>query len=317
MDIVVKRTNELTKAEVSAIYRLFEVVFEKKREDDSFFEEFGNTSKGYSYHAIGVENGEIVGHNVYVPFRYLKDGQPFFLALSMDAMVHPAYRGKGLYRKLLMACGEAAMADGCKMRMGFPNDNSYPIQVKYFKFDEIGSLDTYCLPIRVGGVSKRVSFLNPLSKFFASFIILFSHLSQRSRKEYSFRFRKDRSDFDEHRYKWFGGDYQIVERNGFKFVYRNSDFKGIQATFLMDVYPLSKRNFDEACRCIYSLEKQTPIILYVGKLPFKPLSMLRIPHCVEPKHFHFVGKVFDENFLGTEVLDIKNWEVNLSNYDLL
>lgn len=317
MEILTKKTTDITPEEAHGIYDLFELVFKKKRNVASFYDEYCNTSKGYSYHAIAKDGEKIIAHNVYVPFKYLKDNIPFYLALSIDAMVHPDYRGKGLYGRLVEACGAAAIRDGCKMRIGFPNENSYPVQIKKFKFNDIGSLNTYCLPVNIGAIYKKLRILTPIGKLFTKIIIGFSVLSKWSKQEYLYKYRKDRSDFDNHRYKWFDGDYEIVEYESIKFVYKNSDFKGQQATFLMDVFPLSKKNFDEACRYIYRHEKTTPIILYVGNLPFFPLSMMRIPKFIEPKHFHFVGKIFDKEFVDEDSLKINNWEVNLSNYDLL
>lgn len=317
MNVTVKKTHEISREEIYGIHELFEGVFGKKRDTDTLLNEYTNSSKGYSYHAIATDNNTVVGHNVYVPFKYLKGEQEFYLALSIDAMVHPNYRGKELYSKMVDLCGKAAAEDGCKMRIGFPNDNSYPIQVKKIRFNDIGRLDTYFLPVNIGKLSRSLRLLNPLSRLFAAIITALSKLSSNNTREYSYKYRKDRADFDLFRYKWFGGDYTVVEDGNLKFIYRDSEFKGKRATFLMDVFPLSKSHFDKACRYIYNHEKHTPLILYVGNLPFRPLSMLRIPHCIEPKHFNFVGKIFDPDFFETDVLDIKNWELNLSNYDLL
>lgn len=319
MQILSKRTTDVTDQEIAGIYALFESVFHKHREISTFRNQFCNTTKGYSYHAIALDDsGRVVGHNAYVPFTYLKNGsEPFMLVLSIDAMIDPECRGKGLYRKLLETCEAAAVADGCKIRVGFPNDNSYPVQIKGFKYTDIGRLSTYILPVRVGAVKQALKIVNPLSRLFCGIMCLLSQMPG-GRKVYSFPLAKDRKDFDVYRYKWFDGDYKIVEENGVKYVYKTADYQGIPATFLLDVYPLSRRNFDLAVRGICRQVKDLGLLFYVGNLPFTPLSMLRIPHIIEPKNFHFVGKVLDPEFFVPVVpLNIKNWELNLSNYDLL
>lgn len=319
MEIIVKKTHELSDDEIKSIYHLFEEVFEKQRSVFFFREEFENNPIGYSYHAIWYDDDRtVIGHNVYIPFQYVKNDVKFMLALSTDAMIHPKHRGKGGYRQLVMACGEMAQKEGCKMRIGFPNDNSYPVQIRGFKFKDIGSLTTYCLPIHLSGINVKLRFLNFLSVIGSFIVILFSHLSLFSQKTYTVKYKKDRSSFDSFRYKWFSGDYRIIEKNKYKFVYRRFEFKGKKGTFLMDVHPMSKANFDKACRYIYFHEfNTTPFIIYVGHLKFYPLSMIRIPKRCEPKQFHFVGKVFDTDFMDSDVFDIDNWDVNLSNYDLL
>lgn len=316
-DIVKKKTTQISDEEILSIYDLFERIFHKKRTVEEFKEQFLNTSLGYSFHAIAIDNNKIVGHNVYIPFRYYVDDKSFLTCLSVDAMTHPDYRGKGMYKMLLRACEEMAIVAGCKLRIGFPNDNSYPIQVNKFHYNDIGRLNTYCLPISIGGFKHYLSFLNPISKIVANFLYFYSYSSRDGNiKEY--KFRKDLNDFNLFRYKWFHGQYEIVEKDGVTFIFKDSDFKGSQATFIMDIFPMNKRNFDFAVREIYKRKyKSTPFILYVGNLSFSPKSMIKIPRKFEPKHFHFVTKILDSDFIGPESLDINNWELNLSNYDLL
>ena len=61
------------------------------------------------------------------------------------------------------------------------------------------------------------------------------------------------------------------------------------------------------------------LILFVGHLPegIRKIGLVKIPRKVEPKHFYMMGKIYD-NSLSKEVLyDINNWDVNLSDYDLI
>lgn len=47
--------------------------------------------------------------------------------------------------------------EGAAMLYGFPNDNSYPILKYIGLMEDIGKLDTYCLPYRIGG--SKISFI--------------------------------------------------------------------------------------------------------------------------------------------------------------
>lgn len=317
IEIIVKHTTELTDDEKAQICGLFRNVFHKERSVEEFLTEYLNTFCGFSYHALAVDNEKIVGHNAYIPFLYKNCESSIKVVLSTDAMIDSEYRGKGLYKKLLNACGDAARNDGFHLRIGFPNDNSFPIQSKYFKMRRIGGLSTYMMPVNIGAVRK---WLYPLSLLTVPFSFLFYLLSfcSISKNEYVAKFRKDRENNDRFRYKWFGGDYQQVFLDDFKFVYKNADFKGVPATFLMDVNPMTKYNFDCACRYIYTHEFcSLSMIIYVGHLSFTPMSLIKVPHCIEPKHFNFMGKIYDSSVVDADVFDIDNWEVNLSNYDLL
>lgn len=318
INVIVKQTNELSNDEKNQICGLFKDVFHKNRSVREFLSEYLNTFCGFSYHALAIDSGKIVGHNAYIPFLYKNGDDCIKVVLSTDAMIDSNYRGKGLYKKLLNACGDAAINDGFHLRIGFPNDNSFPIQSKYFKMKRIGRLSTYIMPVNVGVIKTWLYPLNVLTIPFSYLFFLISFLSLSKRNLCEAKYKKDRKNNDKFRYQWFGGDYKHVKQEDFSFVYKNADFKGIPATFLMDINPMSKRNFDRAFRYIYTHEfPHLSMIIYVGNLKFTPLSLIKLPHCIEPKHFNFMGKIYDDKIITDDVFNIDNWEVNLSNYDLL
>lgn len=87
----------------------------------------------------------------------------------------------------------------------------------------------------------------------------------------------------------------------------------------MDVHPLIKKNFDKAVRLMVEDKKsECGLFLYVGHLHFMPISMIKIPRKFEPKSFRFDCRILDKEKLSKEdVLNLDNWEVDLSSYDLL
>jgi uncharacterized protein YfeS len=46
-------------------------------------------------------------------------------------------------------------------------------------------------------------------------------------------------------------------------------------------------------------------------------GMIKIPKKIEPKQFNFSIKILDNNIKSENIENIKNWDVNLSSYDLL
>ena len=135
---------------------------------------------------------------------------------------------------------------------------------------------------------------------------------------YESKFRKNRDSFNEYRYQWFDAKYNKVNLDDeIFFVYKKFSFKGIEATFLMDFYPITRQAFEDACRYIGNEDKDSTALFYVGQLPFKQTSLFKLPKWLEPKKFHFVAKVFDRDFIGEEGLDINNWDINLASFDLL
>ena len=116
-------------------------------------------------------------------------------------------------------------------------------------------------------------------------------------------------------------DYNIINDIAGGFTYKVMDYNGIRTAFLIDVFEKSERNFKKAVKYILKNEKQhIDILLYVGHLPkgLRNVGLVRMPHKYEPKHFHFTARVLDKNAIEeVTVLNIDNWDVNLSNYDII
>lgn len=318
MKVIVKKTYEVSDEEIISMYKLYEGVFHQKHDVNHFREMFNNSSLGYSYHSFLLnDTNDIVGFHSCVPFYYLKGEDKFLAALGINSMVHPDYRDFFNFREMFLACQEYTKKDGCKLRIGFPNDNSYPILIKGFKHKKVGDLHTYVLPIKVGGIKKKLKTLNIASQLYSFLQINISRLNK-STFTYTAKYRKERESFDSVRYQWFGGNYRIIEKNNFKFVYKVDKHEGIDVAFLLDVYPLNGKNFDSAVRHVYSLEKKKiDMIMYVGNLQFKSWSLLKVPLKYAPKNFRFTVFPLDKKYFDSTILDINNWELNLSNYDLL
>lgn len=317
MDVICKRTTEITDEEIVKIYQLFDEVFEKKRDVLTFREEYQNTVLGYSYHSMLLNEGEIVGFHSCIPFYYLDNGKRFIAGLGIDSMVKKEHRDFFGFRDMIAACVKLMKDEGCMLRIGFPNDNSFPVLTKGLKYKPVGKLTTYILPIRVGGVKKSLSVFNPFSRLFAWLVIQLSKLS-RNEKVFNYRYEKERESFDKVRYKWFNGEYKTIETDGVFAKYKVQVQEGARTAFLLDMHPMSKKMFDKVVRRIYNQESsKIDLIMYVGHLPFKPCSLIAIPHKYEPKHFNFTCKELQKGYFDESLYDIHNWDVNLSNYDLL
>ena len=189
----------------------------------------------------------------------------------------------------------------------------------FLKEKRIGLLDTYILPYKIGDYKASMKLLNPFSILFSNCLLGLSHLSS-SNNIADTIIRKVRPQFEQTRFKWFNPtDYHLYQNNEMQCVWKISAFEGVKACFLMDVYPLTARNFDKAVRKMVSdVKKECGLFLYVGHLHFTPLSMVKIPSRFEPKAFRFDCRILDKEKLSkVDVFNIDNWEVDLSSYDLL
>lgn len=97
------------------------------------------------------------------------------------------------------------------------------------------------------------------------------------------------------------------------------EFDGVRTAFIIDVFEKSAKNFIKAVKYLLKNEKQNfDLVLYVGHLCFSSYGLIKFPRKYEPKHFNFTAAVFNKSTVDKKVLlDIDNWDINLSNYDVI
>jgi hypothetical protein len=219
---------------------------------------------------------------------------------------------------MITAVHEYMKKEGVVYAYGFPNDNAYPVYTKSRLMRNIGSPTTYCLPYRIGGIKHRIKTFNWLSIIFTKiYKFLTSFFS--SKIVHRFPIEKEAATYNVTRYKRLDGKYNVVNYKGSEFVYKLMEYEGIRSIFLIDVFEKSAANFNKAVQYIIkNHHKEFDILLYVGHLPSHFHGLIQVPKKLAPKNFHFTGEILQKDVIDKDILfDINNWDVNLSNYDLL
>lgn len=315
---IVKKTTELSIDEKKQIINLFNIVFDKNRSVEEFDNQYLNNPMGYSYHSMMIEDDVIVGHNSGMPCYYYVNGKKVVFACNIDTMIHPNHRGIENYYDLMSATYVEYKNDRVDVVYGFPNDNAFPLLTKLKFMKNVGRMYTYCLPYRVGGYKKSLRCLNWLSRLFCVMCVNVSMIFA-SKKECSYKILKDSKTYNETRYKRMDGEYSRVVCKGVEFVYKIMNHEGVRTAFIIDVMGKSSYNFCTAVKYILKNESANfDMIIYPGILPFLITGMIRIPRKYEPKRFNFTCKrMSSDKELDKYIYSIDNWDINLSNYDLI
>jgi GNAT superfamily N-acetyltransferase len=318
MNVIVKKTTELSEPEQYELLALFNAVFEKDRSITHFRHQFFNTSLGYSYHAILYDGGRIAGCYAYTPSYYCVEGTRYLCALGLDLMIGKEYRGRGFFKTMFSACIDYMRNDGVAFIITFPNDISYPGFIKSKLVYDFGCLTAYALPYRIGGIKPALKALNWLSIFLAHSLIFLTSLFA-GNKIYPFPIEKQAETYNQIRYTQPDGNYHIEPYKGSGFTYKIMDYEGVRAAFLIDVFVKSAKNFNAAVKHIIKHHhNEFDILLYVGRLPFRVHGLITIPQRFSPKKFHFLGQLLQEEVIRADLFfNLNNWDINLSNYDLL
>lgn len=318
MNFVVRKTKELSESEQYEILAVFNIVFEKDRTIEHFRKQFFNTVLGYSYHSLLYDGNLIVGCYSYTPSYYRIEGNRHLCALGLDLMIRKEYRGQGYFQTMFSACIDYMRNDGVTFIITFPNDISYPGFIKSKLIHDFGSLTVYALPYRIGGIKPPLKVLNPLSIVLSRSLVFLTSLFA-GHKIYRFSIEKEAETYNRTRYSQPDGRYHIEQCNGNGFVYKIMDYEGVRTAFLIDIFVKSARNFNIAVkRIIKNHHDEFDILLYVGRLPFGFHGLIKVPQCFSPKNFHFLGQLLKEDVTETDLFfNPDNWDINLSNYDLL
>jgi len=261
-------------------------------------------------------DNQIVGAYNVIPYLYRYFGKEVLFGLSVDTMIDKEYsrRPFSLYEMATLVY-EAMIRDGVTFVFGFPNDTAYKPVKRLLQWRDIGELDFYMLPLNIGSIMPRLSFVNHVSRTLAAAFVCLPRFRHKVESKYNVEKMLNES-FESHRY-----DDQYVTsyiRGGGKTVHRIcTEKQKVRVLYIIDVSPLTGSCFDAAIRELCShYAKLADIILYVGKLPFAPRLLLRVPESKKPRNIHMCGRLLEHGVVDNRVFEINNWNVNISNFDV-
>ena len=320
MFFIVKKTIELTDAEKVSLLECFKEVFEHDRTIEEMCNQYLNTPMGYCYHSLCFDNDTIVAAQTAFPSYYWIGDSRVRAYITGDTMVRKDYRDGFVFLDVVRGLNSHMKKEGYSFSFGFPNDHSYPVFKKVKLAKDIGRLDTYILPYRIGGIKSGFKWLSPFSIAFCHFWVLLSGIMLKGDK-YKPIIHKDDDTYNRTRYKRMDADYTHVKTNQTEFYYKVKTHEGVRSAFLIDIIDKSELSFHRAVEHIIKKEKKNfDLLLYVGYLPksIRKTGLLRLPRKYEPKHFYMTGMLYDKDIVGeTEYYNIANWDVNLSDYDII
>lgn len=313
--VVFKTTDQLVESEQEQIRDLFLRVFNKEMTKGTFERKFFYTPRGYSYHGLMLHEEVVVGAFSAVPGRYKFFGEEQIFSLSVDTMVDPKYRGGGHFVKMANLVHQGLINDGIPFILGFPNEHFYTVQKRLLKYEDIGELDYYVLPLNIGSVVQKLKSLNGLSRAFCRFATRFCRIPRNSEARYNIAKVVDKQ-FERHRYD--GSYSRIGLGEGVECIYKIYEEEGgIRTLYIIDVVPLTDASLSRAVKQICrTAVNAVDIIIYVGKLPSRPAGLWKVPDSKKPQRIRMTGKILIPDIIDSSVFNMNNWSVNISDFDV-
>lgn len=320
-NIVVCQTNDMPDSEWLKYAESFNCVFEKNFTAEFFKKKYLVRGESPSFHALlKSDTGTVAGACSAMPMTILNKDSKIRAALLVDVFILKEHRTNPLtlmkmYRRLTQKLKEC----GIEAVLAVPNATAYPYWKNIVKFSDIGDLDYWVLPLKVGNVLKKFQFINPLSKFVSSIMLSLSKLlaaffKGKNHCPYSFSIETD-CEYLKRRFP--SGTYARAQRGDCEYCYRICDEDGVSTAYLMYFMENSRRTLRALNTAIEDIIGENPdIVIYVGKIPFIESALLKLPRKLEPKRLPLMLDWLPESGRPEGILDVQEWDFGLSNYDV-
>lgn len=325
LQFLCKKTTSLTTDEIVQLCELFSQTFKITSNIEKFKKQFLNNPYGFSYHGLIINDGKIVGSYSAIPFQYRFFDQKKIFALAVDTMIAEGFRGNLLAFKKMAECVYVELIkDGIPFIFGFPNKKAYLIRKKYLKWRDIGKLNFYIHPLKISPKFPFLKLIDPCVGFFSKTLNLLAGISCSLAKKPCITLQKD-EDFENYRYSFYHSysdysePYKKLKLNGLHAHYRNENFFGITASFLIDLSAINVKSLGQIVKEIARVEfNKSAVIFYIGNLGnMQPWNLIKIPSRLEPKQIYMSGLILDPKQIDDRIFDLSEWSVNLANFDVL
>jgi len=309
------------------ILRLFRESYGKEKSADLWRWEFAENPAG-SVVLVAESGGRIAGSLAAVLKPFVFDGEEVVAAHSVDTMVAPEWRGKGLYKTLSSKFIGILKKKKVRVVYGFANRNSRSGVVKYQGRREIG-FPLHVLPVSPAGIFRFAlkktppllqesifSFEKLIRKTGASLLGLdndpfgdadefgeeYTKFFESVKEDFSLWVKRD-ADYLNHRYRGKpGASYKIHVARGEKgelagfAVVRGQEYKGLKTLFVMELVAESREYVETMSKLLKGVTSHA-----VGG-DYDIVSLLMFPSSPFSKELPFKGFMpVPENLFPQEI----------------
>jgi len=310
-----KLTSQLNAREFREISDLFAAVFNKPVSTEQLQAKYRAPSRRDSYHGLMTDNdGRIAGALTVIPFDYSCFGKKVVFGCAVDLMVDKKYRNDITVMKKMHDAVTGLIGNGIDFLYAVPNRNSYLYFRKILGWNEIGSLNYYCLPLHASKLSPKLKGLDIISRPAVALLNGVQWPSTGAAFERPVA-KTISPDFLTYRYP--AGQYAAIEKSGQCARYSVVKEDALTTAYLIDVWPLTAGWLSESVRHIWREERRTiDLILYAGTGVPRVHNLFKVPARFEPRALHLIGKVLNPESINDRIYQIKNWQFNLSDLDV-
>jgi hypothetical protein len=155
---------EYTPEDKIGVFNLRKSVYGSAFDEVEWKWKYTTDSKARQSRIFVVESqGMIIGLRSIIILRARMNDQNFLTGMSMDAMIHPGFRGRGIYTELLVESVNRVREQNISLILSFPNERSYPSLMRNsIKWHHICSVPLLVKPLDYAGLTRKYVNFSPL-----------------------------------------------------------------------------------------------------------------------------------------------------------
>ena len=287
---------------------------------DFFKDKYLSVHKGYALHSLLLgDDGKVGGCITVIPCVYTCGNSEFLNGLAVDVFIRESYRADPLMlRRMYKELRTLLETEGVQAVTAVPNATAYPYWKNVVKWKDVGDINYWTLPVRLGNVLERCRVvLNACSIVYAYCAYALSALTGLfSGKQRVYDYAISMNDkYISH--KFMSGQYVVQEEGGNRIVYRVVDEDGVKTAYVIVATQDGLRSASIFRKSVGIILKQkVDIIIYVGKMGIFQTLFIKVPKKFEPKELPLMFDVITPNEMFSNAYDINNWDFGLLNYDV-
>lgn len=315
MEYLGKTTKELSDKDFSELSILFNNVFHKNIAVSYFKNKYHSPLNGSSFHGLMYSDKDIiVGALTFIPFSYQFFDTQIVAASAVDLMIHEDYRKDFLSVKKMYNVALDKAANVIDFLYAVPNSNAYLYWTKFLKWRDIGQINYFIQVLNISIIKKKLSSFNWFSNTFSNFLnrMVLDFGFKDNELKYSI-YKVNDEDYYNYRFK---GRYNELSESNKKAYYSIVDEVGVRTAYIVDLLPFSAGWLRKVFKLINAREKHNiDVIIYIGNNLNSQINLFKVPRKLEPRILKLIaislsGKVDDRLY------ELKNWQFNLSNFDV-
>ncbi len=202
------------------VIEIFQDVFKSDRDNEFLEWENETNPSGESIIKLALKDSRIIGHICFWLFKMKVSDKTVLSGQAIDTMVHPEYRGKGIFEKLSLSGIETGLGKEMELCFRFPNHMALSAAVNKLGFVKVCKIPQYLKIIKADEASGMLTanrLLKPAVKAAFKIHSFFSRAKEIKTSDYEMR-----------TIGWFDESFDELwkkERNNYKIaVERSSDY---------------------------------------------------------------------------------------------